>query len=237
MTDTATTNEDSGKHLPYYHILDGLRRADQCPLCALESEGLHRYMDSFLWEGVNDPGIRAGLILSKGYCARHAELLLSFRNGLGTAILYQDQVRLFLRLLDGLANASVRGASREVVRYAHHAECPLCLYQRESRQHNILSMVEGLGHEEMRDAFQASPGLCVPHFLHAVQATQSEATLRFLVETQLQKSRELLEELETFCRKHDHRYIHEGFGKEADSWVRAARMIAGRDDSPAARRK
>jgi hypothetical protein len=35
MTDTATTNEDSGKHLPYYHVLDGLRRANQCPpVCA-----------------------------------------------------------------------------------------------------------------------------------------------------------------------------------------------------------
>jgi hypothetical protein len=77
----------------------------------------------------------------------------------------------------------------------------------------------------------------VPHFLLAVQATQSEATLRFLVETQLQKSRELLEELETFCRKHDYRYSHEGFGKEADSWARAARMIAGRDDPPGSAQK
>jgi hypothetical protein len=96
----------------------------------------------------------------------------------------------------------------------------------------VATLVEGFVHEEMRDAFQSSPGLCVPHFLIAVQATRSESALRFLVETELRKFRELLQDLETFCRKHDYRYSHEGFGREADSWVRAVRMIAGRDDFP-----
>jgi hypothetical protein len=88
----------------------------------------------------------------------------------------------------------------------------------------------------MRDAFPASPGLCVPHFLHAAQATQSDATLRFLVEAKRHKLSELLQKLETFCRKHDYRYSRGGFGKEADSWARAARMIAGRDDPQAQHR-
>jgi hypothetical protein len=48
-----------------------------------------------------------GLILSKGYCARHAELLRSFRNGLDTAILYQ--VRLFFRLLDAIHSGRGKG--------------------------------------------------------------------------------------------------------------------------------
>jgi hypothetical protein len=225
------------KHLPYYDVLDALKRARECPLCELESRGLRQYVDTLLYEGVTDPGIRAGLVQSKGYCPRHVDVLLSFRNGLGTAILYEDQVRVFLDLLHTLVGASLRAASREVVRYAQHPECSLCRLQREDRDRHVSSLVDGLVHEEMRDAFQASPGLCVPHFLLAVQATGSESALRFLVEIELQKLRELLQDLETFCRKHDYRYCHKGYGKEADSWVRAVRMIAGRDDSPDPKRK
>jgi hypothetical protein len=218
------------KHLPYYDVLDALKHAHECPLCELELEGLRRYVDNLLYEGVNDPGIRAELIQSKGYCARHANVLLSFRNGLGTAILYQDQVRVFLHLLDALANASLRAASREVSRYAQHAECRLCRYQRELREHQVSTLVKGLLHEEMREAFQNCPGLCVPHFLLAVRAARSEPVLHFLAATERRKSRELLEDLETFHRKHDYRFSHEGFGREADSWWRAVRKIAGRHD-------
>jgi hypothetical protein len=221
--------EENEKHLPYYLVLDALEKAQECPLCELESEGLRRHVDNLLYEFVNDPGVRAELVRSKGYCARHANVLLSFRDGLGTAILYQDQVRVFLRLLDGLANASLRAASRDISRYTQHQECPLCRYQRQLREHQVSDLVEGLRHEEMRDAFQSSPGLCVPHFLLAVQATRSEPVLRLLVGTELQRFRELLQDLETFCRKHDYRFQQEGFGKEADSWLRAVRMIAGRD--------
>jgi hypothetical protein len=237
MTDTPTTDGDSGKNLPYYHVLDGLKRADQCPLCTLESESLRRYVDAFLYEGVNDPGIRAGLILSKGYCARHAELLLSFRNGLGTAILYRDQVRIFLRLLESLAGASPRGAAREVSAYVLHAECPLCRHEQELRRHYAATLAEDLGHEVMRGAFQSSPGLCVFHFLLALGTTESEKACRFLIETERQECRDLLHDLGEFCGKHDYRYTHEGFSKEADSWARAARMIAGRDDPPGSAQK
>jgi len=225
------------KHLPYYRLLDGIKSANECPLCILESESLHTYVDGILYESVNDFGIRADLILSKGYCARHAEVLVSFENGLATAILYQDQVRIFLRLLESLANTSLRAASGAVLRYAQHAECPLCRYGRELREHFVSALAKGLEHEEMRNAFKSSPGLCTPHFLLAARSTQSEAVLSFLVETERSKFSELLQELETLCRKHDYRYSHEGFGREADSWLRAARMMAGRDDSPDVRRK
>jgi hypothetical protein len=219
------------KHLPYYDVLDALKRARECPLCELESEGLRRYVDTLLYEGVTDPGIRAELVRSKGYCACHVDVLLSFRNGLGTAILYGDQVRTFIGLLIALGSASLRAASGEVLRYAQHLECPLCRLQRENRARHVATLVDGLHHDEMRDALQSCPGLCVPHFLLAVRTTRDESVLRFLVETELKRSRELLQDLETFCRKHDYRYHHEGFGKEADSWVRAVRMIAGRAGS------
>jgi hypothetical protein len=56
-------------------------------MCELEAAATRRYLDSLLYESVNDPGVRENLIRSQGYCLRHAHLLLGFKDGLGTAIL------------------------------------------------------------------------------------------------------------------------------------------------------
>jgi len=221
------------KDISYFRVLDALEKARQCPLCELESERVRRHVDGLIYELVNDPGIRAELIRSKGYCAGHAHVLLDFRDTLGTAILYQDQVHGFLDFLDNAADASPRAAARTIAQYAQHEECPLCRLQREFRERDVSTLIEGLLHEEMRGAFQACPGLCAPHFLLALKTAQDETVRKVLIETERLKFRDLLHDLEELCRKHDYRFQHEGLGKEADSWRRAVQMMVGKQDIPA----
>ena len=219
------------KHLPYFTVLEAFQKAKGCALCELEAATTHRYLDFLLYESVNDPGVRENLLRSRGYCLRHAHLLLGFQNGLGTAILYQDQVRLFLDFLAGLQGLSAKvlrkGASAG---WARHETCPACRLQIEGRQYHADVLLEGLAHEEMRAAFESSPGLCVPHFLLALDRTRDAERQQFLVGVQEKRFKELLAELREFCRKHDYRFSGEGFGKEGDSWIRAVKMLTGSRD-------
>jgi hypothetical protein len=56
---------------------------------------------------------------------------------------------------------------------------------------------------------------------------RDEATFETLLEITKEKLVNLQEELSEFIRKHDHRFRHEKFETEGDSWHRAITQIAG----------
>jgi hypothetical protein len=219
------------KHLPYFTVLEAFQKAKGCALCELEAATTHRYLDFLLYESVNDPGVRENLLRSRGYCLRHAHLLLGFQNGLGTAILYQDQVRLFLDFLAGLQGLSAKVRRKKAtVEWGRHDTCPACRLQHEGRDYHADVFLEGLGQEEMRAAFEVGPGLCVPHFLLVLDRARDPKQRQYLVQIAEKQFKALLTELQEFCRKHDYRFRKEGFGKEGDSWIRAVKMMVGSRD-------
>jgi len=218
------------KHTPYFVVLEALQAAKSCPLCALEKDCARRYFDSLLREFVNDPDVRGELRRQKGYCPRHAHQLVGHGDGFGTAILYKDQAELLLSFLKVLQDALPKGSPRSELSWERgHSLCPACREQKRDRERYVAVLVEGLHDGEMRSAFEASPGLCVPHFLAALEAAKHAHLRSYLAETQRAKAGDLLHDLDEFCRKHDYRFQREGFGKEGDSWVRAVQMLVGEE--------
>ena len=221
-------SQEKEKHLPYYTVMEAIQQAKGCPLCFLEVSTTRRYLEGVLYEFVNDSGVRRDLVRSKGYCHRHAHVLAGFRSGLGTAVLYQDQIRLLLELLETLpAPASKITRRSAVTAWAKRAPCPACRRESEGRERHVAIFVEGLDDETMRAAFDACPGLCVPHFLFVYERTKSAALRQGLVETQQRKFRTLQAELSEFIARHDYRRVGEGFGDVGDSWLRAVRLMVG----------
>jgi hypothetical protein len=216
------------KHTSYFNMLDALRDATRCPLCLMEAKALHSYFDSVLYENVNDPNVRAALGRSKGYCCRHAEKLVAFRDGLGTAMLYQDVVRDLHGSLGALGKGGKVVRSRYRV-WVDHADCPACRVQQEARARYAGTLLDGLSQDELRAAFESCPGLCVPHLLFILDGIAGQETRSYLVRIHQAKYGALLRELEEFCRKHNYVHKNERMGKEGDSWERAVRMIVGRD--------
>jgi hypothetical protein len=158
--------------------------------------------------------------------------LRSLGGGSGIAILYQDQLRLFLRHLDCIATGMLSAKRRAThARQRRLEECPACRTQNECRKRYCSTLVEWLHDQEMRSAFEAAHGLCVPHFLVLLDMAMDTKAEAFLIEMQRVRMNSLLQELEEFCRKHDYRFSGEGFGSESDSWSRAIRMMVGEDDA------
>ncbi len=78
-----------------------------CPICRLRHRAERRYLTGFLWENVNDAGIRQKLVRSLGFCHTHAWQLQDMEetrwgDGMGTAIVYDDLARRALRELEAL---------------------------------------------------------------------------------------------------------------------------------------
>jgi hypothetical protein len=219
------------KHMSYFDVLEALQKAKVCALCELEARGMRRHLDNLLYENVNDVGVRGDLARSRGYCRRHAHMLLGFADGLGTAILYQAQVRLFLEFLKGLDSLPAKLRRKKPPKsWNQEALCPACVIQSQSRHGYLGTLLEWLGDPEMRKAFDASPGLCVPHLLLVLGQARDAASREYLVAAHIGKYSVLANELAEFVRKQDYRFRSEGFGKEKDSWQRAVNMMVGMKD-------
>jgi len=219
------------KHMSYFDVLEAFQDAGVCALCELESRSMRRYLDNLLYENVNDVGIRGDLTRSRGYCRRHAHMLLEFADGLGTAILYRDQVKLFIEFLKGLGGPSAKLGRKNLPRsWNRQALCPACVIEAHARQGYISTLLKWLGEPEMRKAFDGSAGLCAPHLLLVLGQVSNAASREYLVAVHVKKYAGLADQLAEFIRKQDYRFRDEPAGIEKDSWQRAVCMMVGMKD-------
>ena len=215
------------KHMPYYKLLAALEKARDCVLCELGAGYLHRYFENLLYENVNDPGLRKKLTRSGGFCHRHAHLLLTVGDALGTAILYKDLVGLFSRELDRMKTGQIKSLHKELQGRSACLDCPACLSEKEHRRNQIGTFLEWLEDEELKRKFEAGPGFCKEHLFAVLEQADNQKVCTYLIETHGRKYALLLADLEEFIRKNDYRFIKEKVGPEGSSWLRAVKMLTG----------
>ncbi|MBI4271931.1 MAG: hypothetical protein HY615_16460 [Candidatus Rokubacteria bacterium] len=58
----------------YFRVLDACAEPG-CPVCRCLTAHSVRYLDGLLYEHVNDPGTRARLHASRGFCGWHASMV------------------------------------------------------------------------------------------------------------------------------------------------------------------
>jgi len=218
------------KHLPYYVTLESVKASKRCFLCALEEPSLRRYLESLLYERVNDSGVRADLKASHGFCHRHAHLMAGSGNAFCAALLYQDQVEAFAGLLDAQAQTgSKRVLSNTLDAWVSHDQCPACRFQAGDRERYIATFLQYLDEDEMRTAFEVAAPLCVPHLCAVLRTAHGTDQYRFLVAVQGAAWKRLSAELGEFIRKRDHQFASEALGDEGDSWHRAVDSVSGNE--------
>jgi hypothetical protein len=230
----------------YFDVIDACAKPG-CPFCRLSDKTVNSYLDGILYENVNDPGTRAQLQQSLGYCNKHAWRLPQ-NNGaaLGVAIIYRD---LLSRLMDDLKTARYRSAARlfrraeealdrsksssateaTVRALAPQAECPACAQRDLIEDIALLAMLDALARQDegMQSALEASSGLCLVHLRRSLELCRDQSSFQFLTNFGQAKIAALLGELSEYVRKSDYRFSPEGFGAEGDSWLRAIAVVVG----------
>lgn len=231
-----------GRDMASFRVLEALGEGG-CPLCALRAAAVDRYLDSLLYEQVNDPDLRRALDRSRGFCREHALLLVRLGDSLGIAILYKDQVA---RALDAVRQArrtvssgprglrwlpnGTRSEGPEVVLsrlLAPEGPCPACQVAREAEERYLSALLEHLESPEVRAGIERSSFLCLPHLQAALHLAGDPDRAQAVLEIAEEKLVRLHEELAELIRKRDYRFAHEPKGEEQTAWFRAVWHLVG----------
>ena len=217
----------------YHDLLADLRKPG-CPSCHGGHRAAWRYLDSLLWEFVNDPEIRARLRTSIGFCREHSLMLLAVASnqaaGSGVAILYEDLLRhVREELISAVRGGSRNGRRRRSSPGRSNRRCPAC----ESADFVAINYARILavapeGSPPMEAIRRPSRGICLPHLELGLRHARSDAEARQLVELYLRAEEELRTDLTEFIRKQDYRFQSEGLtDAQASSWMRAVHRLVG----------
>jgi hypothetical protein len=233
----------------YFDLIEALGQPG-CALCRLVLRDVHRYLDSLLYEYVNEPETNETFRKMRGLCNEHSWQLRQFKGSvLGIAILYEAVLDEVLNTLDG---ATVRPSSRLArllgaggefsgaalaERLEPEAPCLACrvLEQGETRYVKLLS--DHAADTRVEHALRHSEGLCLPHFRQALRAASGSDNVGLLTAIQRAIWSKLRDDLNLFMTKYDAQHAGEPMGEEGISWQRAIAQMAGEKNAFGQRRK
>lgn len=234
-----------GETLSLHDVRDALAQPG-CAICRLKTDAAERFLESLLWESVNDPGTRDDIRRALGFCHRHTWMLARNDASLGVAIITRDVLQSLLDTLEdarfqSLPPFSLRrvqerldrkqpatATSELVTRLDPQEKCPACV-QAETMEDIYLSVLleNLLGEGGLLNAYEESHGLCLPHFRHTLTRVRGEAVFDALVNAQRFVWERLTGHLSEAIRKNDYRFRDEVRGEESGSWLRALAALAG----------
>jgi len=211
-----------------------------CPICRLIYKATDRYLDGLLYEAVLDPDVRAKTKRSRGFCAQHVAMLRRKPGrALGIALIYRDIVRTIAEnadhsryveekapLLQRLLGRG-RGKRATVEGLQGDWPCPACAIGDRAETMYIELLLAHLDDEKLYTAYSKGEGLCLAHFVQALEDAPDRVALRRLVEPQVARYGLMLDDLDEFIRKRDHRFSGEKYDQEGDVWLRALNAIVG----------
>ncbi|HLY27135.1 MAG TPA: DUF6062 family protein [Aggregatilineales bacterium] len=227
--------------LAYYDLTETLSEPG-CAVCALCVRDVSSFLDSLLYERVNEPETHLAFRARRGLCNEHGWQLLDYKGGVvGIAVLYQATLDEALKALrnaspmEALPSSFVRrlGGSGALpgVPMAERLEstgsCPACRILGESEARYVRTFCEHIGDERLQESYNVSDGLCLPHFRVVLRGVRSADDLQYIVATQKDIWDRLKAELAEFIDKNDYRRTHESVGPEGDSWRRTIARMAG----------
>jgi len=221
------------KHIPYFNLLDALKESG-CAICTLIKKSVHKSMDDFLYERVNDPGVRKEIRESFGFCNRHAWQMQKFGDGFGLSIIYHYLLGLLIDKTDKQMDAKtlIKGLlqDKEIRNFQKiQNTCMVCKEAKEVERRYIEVFIENFEDAELQFAFKSSFGLCLPHLLTLLKLCKDAKISAEILRIESAKIKSIIEELKEFERKHDYRFSEEKFGREGDSWIRAIEKLIGKE--------
>lgn len=206
------------KHTSYYNLLEQLKES-ACPICEQALKSVQSFLDTYLYEGVNDNTNWMRLSAAGGWCARHGRQMEGFSDGLAVALFYRHEIR---KRIGRLGEKEAGGWFRKKVPVS---PCPACVYQTEIEASQAHLLGQALGESEFRQLFENHPGLCLPHTESVLRQLSGETAENFKVMS-AKKLEALCAELDEIVKKNDYRN-NEKMGPEGDAWKRALRRLYG----------
>ena len=236
-----------GKPNTYHELLSTLKQPG-CAVCRSVDAAVRQRIDAFLYEQITIIERRTEIREARGFCSAHGTLLNGVGYMLGNAILQQDVLNDVLREIGKVLPTSKHeeAKKRSIKNFAQglfnkagaiasaikpKRECVLCEYERDREAMYLRALINDLHEPELRTAFEASSGLCLPHFRVALGLNEMKGeNLPMLIEIEIDILSKLKAEVDEFLHKSNASFgfTQADMGDEADAPLRALKMVSGR---------
>ena len=232
-------------------LVDALGRSG-CAICRLSTRRADRFLESYIYEHVNDVDLRATIREARGFCEVHAGHFLEKLDALAVAITYRDILNTLVRELAGAPELGGDGGFRGVRwrlrglagtdsrRPRAPATCPVCEAETSAAGRALDVLTQHGDERDLDEALMEGDPFCLPHVRDALRRRPGLATLRARQQRGWSALRDRLLE---FIRKSDHNYRWETLtDEERAAIVGGVRAVTGirarpRDDARAETRK
>jgi hypothetical protein len=119
------------------------------------------------------------------------------------------------------------------------AQCLACVWADKMENIYLDTLLHNLvGDGNLLAEYEASEGLCLPHFRQALARVRKKAVYDALLGAQRVVWERLVDQLSESIRKSDYRHLDESWGEEAGAWLRGiAALVGARPDAKDRRTK
>lgn len=203
-----------------WHELYDLMEEDNCPVCALIDKRLHQAMDRFLFDSVNDRGLRKKIAEAHGFCNFHAHRLKEMGDPLAHAILYTD----FLTQL----SAEMRlNKPKKMNAYLAKQGCLFCETAATGEKSYVPVMVEGFADTDFVKKYESSGLLCAAHLTQFLEKCKwKPAIAKKIIEINEKKYQHMIAVLSEIKRKNDYQNQHEVWtDEEKNMWKKVVSVM------------
>lgn len=209
-------------NMVYFELFD-IMKDNCCPVCELIHKRTVQAMDGFLYENVNDTGLRRDINSAKGFCPYHSNMLLSMGDPLSHAIVYSDLIK-----------SAINDVTKDnFSAYDNHSDCPYCKNARKLEKTYCTVFIEGCRNNDFFEKYKSSAVLCMSHLQTIKKLCESKHILKEyekIRDATTEHYNAILLNLAEIRRKNDYRFTSEGFTQdEKSAWRRAVGIISSQD--------
>jgi len=225
-----------------------------CPACRIFRQASERALESFLWENVNEPDVRQGILDSYGFCAVHTRVMvarevLTSSTPLGTNIIYEHLGRVVARELEG-RKPGLLGAASNLSAGVHQllrrlgfrklpgsgslqprGICPACQVGENAAQNSLHVLCEEAQKDgDVREIYLKSDGLCFNHLRLAIEnhSERFPQAVSLLIDDATNRLERQSKDMKEFIRKNNWAYRDEKLTEEEDTaWRKTLTFFTG----------
>jgi hypothetical protein len=235
------------------NLLEALKKPG-CPVCRLFRQGSERALESFLWENVNEPDVRQGILNSYGFCPPHTRVMVArevFTSSvpLGTNIIYEHLGRVVAgelkALKPGSAMGAVSGWTADLRRLLHklglsksaagplqlRGLCPACEAGNNAANNSLHVLCDELQKNgDVSAAYTDSSGLCFTHLRSAIElhAARFPKSVNLLIDDAVVRLESQSKHMKEYIRKNNWSYRDEKVTEDEDfAWRRTLTFFTG----------
>jgi hypothetical protein len=195
-----------------------------CPICRRIALDIGRAIESLMYDGVNDVGLRLRIRADMGLCQAHARQVARRNNALAGAILFADLLEQASQRCEKLKR---RWGGGSELKQLGRQVCIYCRDERETAKIACAVLADHADDAEVSAGMAGGALLCVAHLGMTAPQIAGRERRRAFVETHQQRYAEVVEQMRRLIASYSYDARAMPTEAEQNAWLRAIELLNG----------